>query len=63
MSEPSTRPPTPASSWTSPLAIFSNGNLYPYWDLKDTYFRNALNAVRRTFAFMNPMSSQQVPTM
>ena len=33
MAESSTRAPTPAQTWVSPLAALSDGNLYPYWNL------------------------------
>lgn len=62
MASSSTRPPTPAESWVSPLAIYSDGNLYPYWNLKTSGLTPYISAVKRTFAFINPFKVQQVPT-
>lgn len=57
-----TRPPIKAESKVSPIIEFSNGSLYPYWDLKDSGVTPYLNAIRRSFSFLNPFSMQQVPT-
>lgn len=62
MADNSTRAPTPAQTWVSPLAAYSNGNLYPYWNLKDSGLTPYINSVKRTFAFINPFKIQQVPT-
>ena len=62
MSRPEARGPTPAESKVSPLIEYSDNGLYPYWDLKKTTFNNYLNAIRRSFASINPFSHQQIPT-
>ena len=62
MAESSTRPPTEAQSWVSPLAAYSQGNLYPYWNLKQDGLTPYINAVKSTFALLNPFKIQQVPT-
>ena len=62
MSEPVTRPPTPAKTKVSPLIELSNGSLYPYWNLKQSGITPYLDAIRRAFGTLNPFSHQQVPT-
>lgn len=62
MSDSETRPPIKAEIKTDPLERYSNGSLYPYWDLKEGGLAPYLNIVRRTFASLNPFSHQQVPT-
>ena len=62
MSNSETRGPTKAETKVSPLVEMSNGNLYPYWDLKDGGLTPYLNAIRRSFSFLNPFAEQQVPT-
>lgn len=62
MADSSTRAPTPAGSWVSPLAVLSDGNLYPYWNLKTSGLTPYIDTVKRTFAFINPFKVQQIPT-
>lgn len=62
MSEHPPRPPTKAETKVSPLAEVTKGNLYPYWDLNESGLNPYLNAIRRTFAWINPFSHQQIPT-
>lgn len=62
MADNSTRPPTPAEKWVSPLAVYSNGNLYPYWNLKDSGLTPYISSLKRTLSFFNPFAIQQVPT-
>lgn len=62
MSEPSTRPPTQADTWVSPLAAYSDGNLFPYWNLKSDGLTPYITALKRTFSGLNPFAVQQVPT-
>lgn len=63
MSDPETRAPTPAKAWVSPIGELSNGNLYPYWNLKPSGLTPYFDVIRRTFASINPFAVQQVPTM
>lgn len=62
MADSSTRAPTPAGSWVSPLALFSDGDIYPYWNLKNDGLTPYINTVKKTLAFVNPFKVQQVPT-
>ena len=62
MSDSETRAPIKAEVKVSPLIELSNGSLYPYWDLKEGGLTPYLNAIRRSFSFLNPFAEQQVPT-